>query len=368
MGLFRVPDWTSARPVTNLSQLAQVDVAQVDEAMTFARVRFRFPEDTRFPSLPCRAGERGLIYPLSGISWCTGPELVVALAQRAEIVVETGWRIDWTNADVYPFAEFTRTINNVRKEAKASGNPILDKLAKEVGNSAYGKTAQAVGLYRTIHDGGATAPRGKRVFDSRTEAMTTLPPSRITNPMLAATTTGLVRAAVSEALACLPADAVVLTATTDGILSSVPAEAMDTTGLVARAFRTARDSITLGQDAIWEEKHRVDRVIITKTRGTISVPPANAVAADKPILARAGFRLEEKPADPWAECAIWVKVHRDRTHDTVLHGSGSRAHWPLPRPGSSGADVLRASELQHAVEGVDTDIDLGHATPVRARA
>src|SRR3954465_10582428 len=41
---------------------------------------------------------------------------------------------------------------------------------------------------------------------------------------------------------------------------------------------------------------------------------------------------------------------------TVLHGSGSRAHWPLPRPESSGADVLRASERQHAVEGVDTDI------------
>src|SRR3954449_10649838 len=53
---------------------------------------------------------------------------------------------------------------------------------------------------------------------------------------------------------------------------------------------------------------------------------------------------------------------------TLLHGSGSRAHWPLPRPGSSGADVLRASELQHAVEGVDTDVHLGHATPVRARA
>src|SRR5690349_13778260 len=38
------------------------------------------------------------------------------------------------------------------------------------------------------------------------------------------------------------------------------------------------------------------------------------------------------------------------TVDTVLHGSGSLAHWPLPRPGSSGADVIRASQLQHAVQ------------------
>src|SRR5215211_5601820 len=63
---------------------------------------------TRFPSLPCRAGERGLVYPLSGTSWCTGPELVVALAQGAKITVEAGWRIEWTKADVYPFAEFTK--------------------------------------------------------------------------------------------------------------------------------------------------------------------------------------------------------------------------------------------------------------------
>src|SRR4051794_26532878 len=63
-----------------------------------------------------------------------------------------------------------------------------------------------------------------------------------------------------------------------------------------------------------------------------------------------------------------VNARGPEPRDTVLHGSGSRAHWPLPRPGSSGADVIRASELQHAVEDVDTDIDLGHATPVRARA
>src|SRR5215211_3956123 len=98
MGLLRVPDWSSARPVTDLAHLAQVD-----DAMTFARVRFRFPPGTRFPSLPCRAGDRGLVYPLTGTSWCTGPELVVALAQEAEIVVEAGWRIEWTDADVHPF-------------------------------------------------------------------------------------------------------------------------------------------------------------------------------------------------------------------------------------------------------------------------
>src|SRR3954470_11213913 len=52
---------------------------------------------------------------------------------------------------------------------------------------------------------------------------------------------------------------------------------------------------------------------------------------------------------------------------TVLHGSGSRAPRPLPRPGSGDADGLRASQLQHAVERVDADVDLGGAAPVGAR-
>ena len=315
MGLLRVPDWGSARLVTDPAQLAQVD-----DALTFARVRFCFPEDTRFPSLPWRAGQRGLVYPLSGTSWCTGPELVVALAQGAEITVEAGWRIEWTEADVWPFVEVTGIINRVRAEAKAAGDQVLDKLAKEVGNSAYGKTAQGVELFRMLPDSGAAAQRGKRVFDSRSESMKTLPPSRITNPMLAATITGLVRAVLSEALARLPANAVVMTATTDGLLSSVPVSEMDTTGPLACAFRRARERITPGRDAIWEEKHRAARAIVTKTRGTISITPSDGAAAGRPILARAGFRLGENHADPWAECAAWVVVHRERTYDTVLTG------------------------------------------------
>src|SRR3954463_14741670 len=72
----------------------------------------------------------------------------------------------------------------------------------------------------------------------------------------------------------------------------------------------------------------------------------------------------------------WPTSGRNSTYPTcskipsqlsVLHGSGSRAHRPLPRPGSGDADGLRASQLQHAVERVDADVDLGGAAPVGAR-
>src|SRR3954465_13743269 len=53
---------------------------------------------------------------------------------------------------------------------------------------------------------------------------------------------------------------------------------------------------------------------------------------------------------------------------TVLHGSGSLAHWPLPRPGSGDADGLRASQLQHAVQHLDRHVHLSRPTLIRTRA
>lgn len=52
----------------------------------------------------------------------------------------------------------------------------------------------------------------------------------------------------------------------------------------------------------------------------------------------------------------------------VVRGSGVWAHWPQPRPGSGGADVIRASEFRHAVEGVGGDRHLGRPALVLARA
>ncbi len=41
---------------------------------------------------------------------------------------------------------------------------------------------------------------------------------------------------------------------------------------------------------------------------------------------------------------------------------------PYPCPGSRGADVLRASQVQHAVQGVDGDRHLGRLSSVRLEA
>ena len=346
MAMIKVPDWESAKQEHDIAKLAVVG-----DAMTIARVEFSFPIETRYPSLPVRAGARGLVYPLNGTSWCTGPELVVALSQGARIVVEAGWRVEWVEGSSSPFESFTRTINKVRKDAKARGDVLLDKLAKEIGNSGYGKVAQAVDTTRTATDGGVGAQRGKRVFDSRSGEMKTLPPSLITNPMMAAMTTGLVRAAVSEALARLPVDAVVCSVTTDGFLSSVPVEAVDNSGPVAKAFIEARTRITPDNPIIWEEKHRIGRALITKTRGAITIEPFDVDDPGTPVLARAGFKLNDKPDDPWEECAQWDKACVEREYDTRLT---SKSLTPLRTQWVKDADLV---EVQRQVR-LNMDFDL----------
>ena len=52
------PNWETARHSKIL-----FDLAVVDDAITFAQVKFGFPPNTKFPCLPIRAADKhGLIY------------------------------------------------------------------------------------------------------------------------------------------------------------------------------------------------------------------------------------------------------------------------------------------------------------------
>jgi hypothetical protein len=259
MAMIRVPNWETARFVNSLDELATID-----DAMTFAHVRFAFPTGTLFPSLPVRASQgRGLVYPLQGEAWCTGPELVVAKGQDAHVQVLTGLRVDFVAGSPRPWEQFARKIGQIRKQARERGDQVLDRLAKEVGNSAYGKIAQGVAGRRAIPDD----DDHRRVFDTENDAMRDLGPSRISQPMLAAYITGIVRAAVSEALGQIGSDHWVGSVTTDGFLSTVAPHAIEQTGPVANALAAVRRSITPEKSAIWEVKHTEERVLVLKTRG-----------------------------------------------------------------------------------------------------
>ena len=312
LALIQIPDWNSARGTTSLT-----DLAVIGEAMTFAYVRFKFPGGTNFPSLPVRTSKgRGLVYPLEGKSWCTGPEIVTALMMGAEIEPLSGWRIDWRKGQtIRPLEGFTRHINTIRSGAEAAGDTVKATTMKEIGNSAYGKIAQAVASLRVIQDDVVF----RRTFDTKWGEMDTLGPSAITQPMYAAYCTGLVRAALSEAVARLPESAWAASATTDGFLFAGSEVDLDVSGPVAQAFAQARARITPDKPNVWEVKHLLPRAIIIKTRGAYTVAPPGWTG--KAICAQAGYRLpksETRGLDPLQRSTLWLDLYRKREFETEM--------------------------------------------------
>jgi hypothetical protein len=320
LAFIQVPDWTSARHCVELKQLAVIE-----EAMTAALVEFRFPDGTLYPCLPVRAKNgRGLIYPMEGSSWCTGPEMVLALAAGAMITVKDGYRVDWQSGSIRLFENITRLVGKIRAEAKAQQPPddVLDKTIKEVGNSMYGKIAQSVASTRIIKDD----IERRRIFNTQLDETGQLGPSAITNPMMAAYCTGLVRALLIEASMRLPAGTWVGTCTTDGLLSTCGLNNIDQSGEIAIAFKAARERITPGDSTIWELKHVIPRALVTKTRGTYTV--ADDVWNGSAVLAKAGYMTPEglRMSSPIIQCQAWVKLYRERDYETTME---SKSLTPL---------------------------------------
>jgi len=217
------PNYAAAQFATSIS-------AFTGHTMGFAHIRFRFPLGTRYPSLPVRAAERGLYFPLTGETHCTAPEIEVAIGQGAQIEILTGVVIPWVNNEHRIFEAFVRFARAKRFENEAGS--FKTKFYKELGNSLYGKLAQG------LHE--------KSAYDTRTNKGKVSAPSRITNPYFAAHATGLVRAVVSEIMSRIPNDRKIISVTTDGFITDAPRDELDLGGPVSLRFQKLHQRISGG--------------------------------------------------------------------------------------------------------------------------
>lgn len=264
-----MPDWKAIRQTRDLDEFQPT-------VMGYARVRFRFPANTRFPSLPVRT-DNGLIFPLVGESFCCSPEIRLALRLGAQLDIVNGLILP-ASFHLRPFERFVIECANRRKSFPKG---TLDELLwKEIGNSTYGKTAQGL--------------RRKRVFDSRSGHHVDLPASQISNPYLAAYTTSLVRAVLGEIIAGLPLHRDVCSATTDGFLTNATDEEVlaATDGPLCRLFAQARIRIS-GDPTMIECKHRIAQPLGWRTRGQATL---KGIEGEKPVLAKAGLKSPMKDA------------------------------------------------------------------------
>ncbi len=279
MAAIRVPDWQNLKITTDIKDFAV-------DALGIARVKFRFPEDTQFPCLPVRY-DGGLMFPLEGESYCASPELALAKEMGAEVAIQYGVHIPWLN-DQRPFELFSRQVREQRKSLPKGS--VFEQIWKEIGNSVYGKLAQGL--------------REKNVYDNRSEESRRLTPSPITQPYLAAYITSLVRATLSEMIARVPTDKVVVSATTDGFITNQPYDKIDVSGPICTFFADQAERLNNSRSII-EVKHVVPQVLCMRTRGQLTV---GLLDETMPVLqAKAGVQVNRK-----------IQQHGSRRYETTL--------------------------------------------------
>jgi hypothetical protein len=293
----------------------------------FAEVEFHFPEGTRYPCLPVNAGERGLLFPLSGISLCTAPEIELAVSMGADVNVRFGFIVPWAHKDdlikrtselmktkkrgakciplTSPSDAVTRTSNEetgyrlfksfaiTTRELRAQfrRKTLAFEFVKLIGNAMYGKTGQGF--------------RGKRTFGPREMGSVTVGPSRISEPAIAGLVCGLVRAVVGEILARLPAHVNAVSCTTDGMIVGAEMSELDLTGPICQRFKELVEIVTPGMPML-ENKHTVKQIVAMRTRGQLTGLPFD----NEPIvLAKTSVRV---PADELDANAWMLKLFAER--------------------------------------------------------
>ena len=198
------------------------------DVMGFAWVKFEFPMGTDKPCLPVRADKESLEFPRIGESYCTAPELALALRMGAVIEVKYGVIFPWLDTNQRIFEPFVWEIRKLRS-AHPKGS-VEEQYAKLLGNSLYGKTAQGL--------------KEKTAFDTGEMTTHKLPESGITNGMMAAFVTGFIRAVMGEIMRGIPPHRKVISCTTDGILTDAHPDELDYTGELTQRYMTLLERVS----------------------------------------------------------------------------------------------------------------------------
>lgn len=265
----------------------------IGHVMGFAYIEFTFPAGTSFPCFPVRSEQYGLRFPLSGLAYVTAPEIELALSMGATIHIKHGVIVPWLSGSEPLFEEFTRMIQRLRQEYPKKS--LEEVMVKEIGNSLYGKLAQGL--------------RDKTAFDTATGKNNKIGPSAVTNPYMAAHTTGLIRAVCGELLHRIPLHRTVVSVTTDGFLTDAPLEELDQTGPLCRRYQALCQQLHGDESGepvpMVELKHHARQIVSIKTRGQCT-----AVIGDTPpVLAKAGVKC----AGTTEEQNAWIlRLYLDR--------------------------------------------------------
>jgi len=222
----------------------------------FALVEFSHPEDVRYPVFAVKSGGDNLLFTRTGISFCTAPEIEVALNLKCEVRIIHGVIYPWLDENIRPFESFVHAIREGReKHPKGSFDNEYIKL---VGNGLTGKTGQGV--------------IEKMVFDAGKMRSVTLEKCEVTQELYYSLVTGTLRALTAELMAGVPAHRKVFSVATDGFLTDASLDEIDQSGPLATRFKAMTQRVAPGS-AILERKHFVSQLINGRIRAQFTSVP-----------------------------------------------------------------------------------------------
>ncbi|ALO36140.1 hypothetical protein CMT41_16430 [Colwellia sp. MT41] len=297
---------SNLRPLDHENRFHTKDINDFSgDVFGLAWVEFEFPTSVQYPTLPVRTDSDMLVFTQKGFSYCTAQEIDVSRRLGVKIVIKEGLIIPWLNDDYFcvPFMHSMRAERN-----KAEKGSFEDRMFKELSNTLYGKIAQGV--------------KSKTSFEISSGLSKPVSPSVVTNPYFAAYITGLARAVIGDMINAIPTPYSVLSVTTDGFITDAPLTEIPIDSPVCNLFRESYHRMDDTGGDILEEKHRVNQLLVLKTRGQLTLKPCDGHPS---IIAKAGVKTPNNCKD---QNAYMVDLYLNRTPQTKTDAS----HLTATRP------------------------------------
>ena len=186
---------------------------EVINSYTIIKCSFKFPNNTKYPSIPVYVDETTTVYPLIGKgAILTGAEYYLAKTQGCYFDFEEIYTVpyyrtnDLISKTVYPFKDIINEIQLKRRE-HAKGT-ISNLMYKEIGNSIYGSLVRGMG--------------DKRKYDNKLKRTVRMKAHYLTNPLIASWVTGYIRSIIGECLHNIHTlGGLVVSVTTDGYIIDI---------------------------------------------------------------------------------------------------------------------------------------------------
>ena len=264
------PDYAKSQRLT-VSELKRLSKVDLLFSYLIIHAEFEFPEDTKYPSIPCYVDTNCTIYPLKGKCVLTGSEYLLATSQGCVLrfidIYHTPFRLNKPFSDIISFVQKQRREHNK--------GTISNLLYKEIGNSIYGSVVRGIG--------------DKRKFDIKSKGTIRMYGDELTNPLIASWTTAFVRSIIGECLHSIQkVGGLVVSVTTDGFITNISElENKISDNFLLSEFKKIRAALS-GDNKALELKTNGNGIIAWSTRGQFGF--------ESRIIATTGFQSRIYPS------------------------------------------------------------------------